>query len=186
MRRGIHDLLAFRSADKVRRRLFGSLKKPDLKIESRTKMARLGDPGKHYLRERVTRFREDLFHADATATLHHLREGLRKATIDELHRALRDREPGLRKEVEELTGEAARLRALLTPLATLEMTATTVLAKVQALSSQYAKVDPTLLQTPVEQSDGDGKVLEPRARRVPAGKKPDGRRSKRRSGGSRT
>jgi len=117
VRRGMLDLLAFRSLDRVRERLFGPASKPDTKIPGKDKADRLGEPGRLHLHQCVTRFRRELGPQTAAALLKFFGPDLRKAFETALRAQLSAYEPRLHQEQQGLevhaVETAAALRAVL-------------------------------------------------------------------------
>jgi energy-coupling factor transporter ATP-binding protein EcfA2 len=158
IKKGVFDVVALRSLDKVRLRLFGSKQKPDQKIPGRDKAARLGEAGRLHLHQRVTQFRAELAPATVSSVLQHLGVQLTKGTIDSLMQQLRAVEPRLAAAKAKLTADRARLQALLTPLQSLAAAATTLVPQLQALGKEFgAEIQAEL--------SNDGPVLQPQPRR---------------------
>ena len=116
VKKGVMDLVAFRSLDSVRQRLFGSKQKPDTKIAGKDKAARLGEPGRLFLHQCVTQFRADLAPKTVAASKQFFGQALRAAIVSELHKQLAAYEPRLQLKHEELSAERARLVAVTLPL----------------------------------------------------------------------
>ncbi|MEE9127927.1 MAG: dynamin family protein [Planctomycetota bacterium] len=164
IKKGLLDLVAFRSVDKVRQRLFGASNRPDKKIQPSAKLSRLGEAGKHYIRERVTQFRNDLQRSAAAATLQRLSHDLREATVSALSKALLARQPDLRTELLRCKQHQKRLQQVLGPLTKLNAAGGDVMDNLQTLSSQYKRADVELRVQPLANTDGSDVVLEPEPR----------------------
>jgi len=160
IKRGLLDLVAFRSRDKVRQRVFGAGERPDKKIEPGIKAARLGEPGKSFMRDRVTEFRDNLHRTTVAATLRRFDHKLREVTVAALCRALEARQPRLRAELAECEQHKKRLLQVLEPLTGLHAAAGDVASKLDALSSQYGRETA---------ADGGDVVLQPQPRRTDSG-----------------
>ena len=164
IKKGLLDLVAFRSVDKVRQRLFGASNRPDKKIAPSAKLSRLGEAGKHYMRERVTQFRNDLQRGAAAATIQRLSHDLREATVSALSKALQARQPDLRTEMLRCKQHQKRLQQVLEPLTKLNAAGGDVVDNLQTLSSQYEGADVELRAQPLANTDGSDVVLEPEPR----------------------
>ena len=162
IRRGVFDLLTFRSADKVRDRLFGPPDNPDNRVSARQKASRLGEPAKKYLNQFLMHFREDFFADTVKATHQRFAEDLQHRTIHKLMQALGSREPKLREDLEKLAAASNRLQRILSPFENLQKVSGEIVAQVHALSSQFASTDADVLLTPMppRATDGAGGVGE--------------------------
>jgi len=157
IKKGLLDLVAFRSRDRVRQRVFGTGARPDKKIEPGVKTARLGEAGKTYMRNRVTEFRDNLQRTTVAVTLRRFDHKLRETTIVALCRALEERQPRLRRELTDCEAHKQRLLQVLEPLTKLHAAASDVASKLHALSSQYVR----------QPAETDGRVvLQPQPRRA--------------------
>jgi len=145
IRRGLLDLVAFRSRDRVRQRLFGGSERLDKKIPPGEKASRLGEAGKTWLRRRATGLRDDLGRTTVEPTLRYFCRALREATVAAFHKALMDRQPALRQELARCEQHGQRLLQMLEPLTRLHTATGEVASKLHALSSQYAR-QPVVLE----------------------------------------
>jgi hypothetical protein len=142
VRRGALDLLALRSRDKVRQRVFGDAAQPDTKIPGRDKAARLGEPGRLHLHQCVTQFRARLAPATVQALRKHLGERLRAATIAALQGKLRALQPELQQRADAVRQERSRLAAVLAPLQSVEGIVGQVQQLLPALAQRFAALVP--------------------------------------------
>jgi len=172
IKRGVLDVVAFRSVDKVRHRLFGDKDKPDVKVQARDKAARMGEPGRLYLHQQVVQFRAELAPASCAALQQHFGAGLLAATTAALRQALTAQQPRLASKAAELQQELDRLQAVLEPLARLQAAITTVPPKTAALASQFG--------AQLAAADRTGPVLQPQPRpTAPPARNPESRRERR-------
>lgn len=137
LRKGVLDVVTFRSLDKVRLRLFGPNEKPDVKIPGKDKAARLGEPGRLFLHQCVAQFRADL----APRTVAVLRERFGPTLRNAVVAALRDRlagyEPRLLQRQRELEAERARLAAVAAPLQHLAGITQSLQPRLQELGREF-------------------------------------------------
>jgi hypothetical protein len=116
IKKGMLDLVAFRSLDKVRERVFGAADKPDAKIPAKDKAARLGEPGRLHLHQCVTLFRGEVA-PQTTGVLRQFFGARWRAAIGEsLQQELAAYGPRLQQRRTELDTERRRLAALAEPL----------------------------------------------------------------------
>ncbi|MHC4513990.1 MAG: dynamin family protein [Planctomycetota bacterium] len=177
IKKGLLDLVTFRSIDKVRQQLFGPSDRPNKRIEPRAKVARLGEAGKHFMRERVIQFRDNLQRTTVATALLRFDRDLRKATINALNELLAARQPQLRRDLARCEEHKKHLLLVLEPLTKLHAVATEVESKLHALSSQYARAGAESLLRPVAAS-GDGDVVlqpQPQQRTQKDGRQPSPR-----------
>ncbi len=137
LKKGVLDVLTFRSTDRVRERVFGPGDHPERKVPAKEKAARLGEPGRLFLHQKVGEFRTALAPATAASLQQHFGERLRQLTVERLLAALRAQEPGLQAEAERLARELARLRAALQPLDLLQQLCTAAEPRLQQLGQTY-------------------------------------------------
>ncbi len=179
IRRGVLDLMTLRSERSVRVKLFGPRERPDKKIPARIKKTRLGEPAHNYLRETLMRFRKEVFPRYLREALTRYTDDLRAATVEALRDALRAREPRIRTRIERFGAERRQLQQLLAPLEQLAQRADDTRSKVYALSKQYEKTVPDLLQRDSDERSGHS-VLPAAAPRPPR-REAGGRRRRRHS-----
>ncbi len=120
IKKGVLDVVSFRSLDKVRLRLFGPKEKPDTKIPGKDKAARLGEPGRLFLHQCVAQFRAELAPTTATVLSQHFGNRLRQAVEQKLREQLTAYEPRLAAHQQQLEAERARLAATAAPLQRLQ------------------------------------------------------------------
>lgn len=159
VRRGMLDLVAFRSAPKVRTRLFGDALRPDQKIPARDKARHLGEPGRLHLHQCVTQFRSILMPRTVAAARQHLCDTLQRATIRELQRRLQAALPELKAAEARLQRELQHLLDVLGPLRRLEGATAALQQQLAGLAAQFGYALPDL---PAREP---AVVLEPEARR---------------------
>lgn len=157
IKKGMFDVVAFRSVDKVRDRLFGPAAKPDVKIPGKEKAARLGEPGRLHLHQCVAQFRGELS-PQTTGTLHaFFGEQLQTAAAQALQQVLRDYLPRIASHLVKVHAERQRLLALATPLRHLRDTTGELSQRLTALGTQFDKEFVPMPEKPI--------VLEPQPRR---------------------
>lgn len=137
VKKGVLDLVTFRSLDRVRSNLFGSRDKPDRKIPGKEKASRLGEAGRLYLHQCVAQFRSDL----APRTVEVLREffgpSFQKAVVAGLREGLESYRPRLAERERQLEAERARLAAIAEPMAKVATSAAELRQKLEALRCQF-------------------------------------------------
>jgi len=137
IRKGVLDLVSFRSVDRVRERIFGPAGKPETKIPAKEKASRLGEPGRLHLHKCVTSYRAEL----APQTIAVLREffgaKLTAATVQVLHDRLRAYAPRLAEERQRLLDERTRADAVAGPLRRVEAAAVRIRGGLAELGKQF-------------------------------------------------
>ena len=137
LRRSLLDRFAFRPQERVRDRLFGDRNQPDRKIPAREKARRLGQPGRLYLHQCVTRLRAQLTPATAASVRRHFEDELRSTTIARIHQRLGQELPSMKQQLEHLSRERTRLQQLLEPLRELQRLAEDARRKLPALGQAF-------------------------------------------------
>lgn len=159
IKKGVMDVVAFRSVDRVRERLFGTASKPDTKIPGKEKASRLGEPGRLHLHKCVTQYRGEL----APQTIAVLRKffgpELREATANALRQQLAAYAPRLQQQQKELQAERDRLAAVASPLHALAATSARLQAELTELGRQFDQEIAAITPMPKDH------VLEPQPRR---------------------
>jgi GTPase Era involved in 16S rRNA processing len=137
IKKGVLDLVAFRSLDKVRLRLIGSAAKPDVKMQGKDKGKFLGEPGRLHLHQCVTQFRAQL----APETVETLREFFGPKFADEAQKTMRAQltayGPKLRQKEQELAAARAELAAVATPVQRLAAAANELRPKLTELGAAF-------------------------------------------------
>ncbi|GAB4142139.1 MAG: hypothetical protein Fur0037_09210 [Planctomycetota bacterium] len=157
VRKGLLDLVAFRSPDRIRERLFGPLDEPTRKLSARDKASRLGEPGRLFLHQQVSAFRARVIPDTVRSIVRHYGERLQEATIFALERALRSRLPALEEELQRAERRLASLDAVLSPADRLLEAASSIPPKLEALGIQFG----------AHWKEETGPVLEPAPRADP-------------------
>jgi GTPase SAR1 family protein len=147
VRRGIMDMITFRSEDRVRQRLFG--KNASNKISARQKAKRLGEPAKKFFNQFLLNFRDEFFPETIAETHDRYGGSLCKATVAKLHEVLESRRPGLDKSISDLAARADQIRKILSPVEELQAVAETVGSKIHALDSQFSSTDASAILSPM-------------------------------------
>lgn len=137
VKRSLVDVVAFRSLDKVRERLFGPSQHPDVKIPGKDKARYLGEPGRLYLHQRVSQLRTDLVPQTAAKVAEHFGVRLAAATTTAVRSALELYLPKLAAREQELRAAHRRLSAVVAPLRHVAATARTVQQQLVALGKQF-------------------------------------------------
>ena len=137
VRRGILDLVAFRSHDRLRAQLLGPASKPDRRIPGREKAARLGEAGRLHLHQCVAQFRADLTPRTCEVLRRHFGEAMLGATTARIRETLLAYGPRLQAHRHELTAERAALAALHEPLQRVAASSTELQQKLLALRHQF-------------------------------------------------
>lgn len=165
IKKGVLDLVSFRSVDRVRDRLFGSTTKPDTKIPAKDKAGRLGEPGRLHLHKCVTQYRADL----APQTIAVLREffgtRLTATTVHELHERLRAYAPRLLEERQRLQAERTKAAAVAMPLRRVDEAAVRIRAGLAELGKQFDLDVRSSSPTTGREATGKDPVLQPQPRR---------------------
>lgn len=149
VRKGVLDLVAFRSVERVRERMLGSVARPERKLSAKEKAGRLGEPGRLFLHQRVGEFRAALAPATAASLVQHFTVELRDRTAARLVELLREQEPRLLAEAERLQREQARLQAVLAPLDALATAAAELETQLRQLGGRYGAPLPEAVPRPV-------------------------------------
>ncbi len=116
IKKGMLDLVAFRSLDRVRERLFGAASKPDAKIPGKDKAARLGEPGRLHLHQCVTQFRGELAPQTVAVLRQFFGQSWQKAVTQLLLRELAGYGPRLQQRLQQIEAERLRTAAIAEPL----------------------------------------------------------------------
>ncbi|MGB3968110.1 MAG: dynamin family protein, partial [Planctomycetota bacterium] len=115
LKRSMLEVMAFRSLEHVRERVFGPAAKPDVKIQAKAKVQRLGEAGRLYLHQCVTQFRAQLLPETVAVLREHFGTRLVAATAEALRAQLAAHAPRLGDKRNEITALHERLLALSTP-----------------------------------------------------------------------
>ncbi|MCR9247218.1 MAG: dynamin family protein [bacterium] len=142
IKKGMLDLVTFRSVDRIRHQMFGSPDKPDRKIPGKEKAARLGEPGRLHLHQCVAQFRTDLAPRTVAVLRDHFGKSFQAAATDLLRRGLEDYRPRVEARRKELESERARLFALCSPLQQLANSSTELTQRLDALGKQFEREEP--------------------------------------------
>lgn len=137
VRRSMLDVVAFRSLDKVRQRLFGPAAAPDNKIPGKEKAARLGEPGRLFLHQCVAQFRADLVPSTVATLRDHLGDKHFAAAVAALRTALEQHLPRLAAHEATLRTERDRLHTIAAPLHHVAGQAASLQQKLHALGRQF-------------------------------------------------
>lgn len=137
LKRNVVDVVAFRSLDKVRERVFGPTGKPDVKIPGKDKAARLGEPGRLYLHQCVTQFRAALMPETIGILRDYFGPRLLAVAVEALRTQLAAYQPRLAQKHAELVAARARLVALATPVRQLASATAALAPKLQALGAAF-------------------------------------------------
>ena len=116
LKKSMLDMVAFRSLDRVRERLFGPVSKPDLKIPGKEKAARLGEPGRLFLHQCVAQFRAQLQPETTGVLREHFGGKFFAAASKALVAQLAAYQPRLQQKQQELTAVRNRLFAVAEPI----------------------------------------------------------------------
>ncbi len=183
VRRNMVDMLAFRSVDSLRAKLFGSGRSLEKKITAKAKTARLGEPGKQFIRAALTPILRQQAQEAVETTRKRFCEDLEAATAAEVGRRLRDSEPELRREIKQIDSDSERVRQLLAPVSKMSEAVNTCLSQLEELSTRYAKTDPDLLLQPMDPAETQVQIVAKARKKPDKSRKGSGRRSKRRRPG---
>jgi len=116
LKKSMLDVVAFRSLDRVRERLFGPVSKPDLKIPGKEKAARLGEPGRLFLHQCVAQFRAQLQPETTGVLREHFGAKFFAAATKALVAQLAAYQPRLLQKQQELTAVRNRLITVAEPI----------------------------------------------------------------------
>ncbi|MBL8753446.1 MAG: dynamin family protein [Planctomycetes bacterium] len=164
LKRSMLDVVAFRSLDKVRERLFGPLQKPDVKIPGKEKAARLGEPGRLFLHQCVTAFRGQLLPETVAILRQHFGPRVCGLAAKSLQEQLQAHAPRLEQKRAELAAARTRLQALAAPLQKLAAATKGLVPKLAELGRAF---DHEVAQLPGKQV-----VLQPQAKPGPRDARP--------------
>ncbi|MBL8751393.1 MAG: dynamin family protein [Planctomycetes bacterium] len=173
IKKGVLDVVAFRSLDRVRERLLGPANKPDVKIPGKEKAARLGEPGRLHLHQCVTQYRGELAPQTVAVLRRFFGADLAAATGKAVVAELEAYAPRLAEKRATLQQERDRLAAVATPIAALAAATLDVKAKLESLGRGFDLAVGT-------QAPAKDPVLEPQPRREPPAR--DERSAKTRDG----
>ncbi|MCA8948066.1 MAG: dynamin family protein [Planctomycetes bacterium] len=137
VKKGVFDLVTFKSVDRVREQLFGGKQKPDRKIPGKEKAARLGEPGRLYLHKCVAQFRTDLTPRTVAVLRDYFGPSFQQAAVEGLRAGLLAYRPRVERRLQELEAERVRLEALCTPLVKVATSAAELHQKLDALGKQF-------------------------------------------------
>lgn len=137
LKRSMLDVVAFRSLDRVRERLFGPPSKPDVKIPGKEKAARLGDPGRLYLHQCVAQFRAALLPETVALLREHFGPKLLAVAVDSLRSQLAAHQPRLEQKRLELVDTRQRLLGLAAPLRQLANSSAQLVPRLQELGRAF-------------------------------------------------
>lgn len=116
LKKSMLDVVAFRSLDRVRERLFGPASKPDLKIPGKEKAARLGEPGRLFLHQCVAQFRAQLQPETTGVLREHFGAKFFAAATKALVAQLAAYQPRLLQKQQELAAVRNRLLTVADPI----------------------------------------------------------------------
>jgi hypothetical protein len=139
LRKGVFDVVAFRSLHKVRARLFGPADKPDHKIPGKEKAKHLGEAGRLHLHQCVSQFRAALLPATVAATSEHFGTAFTAAAAAALRKGLEAYLPRLAEKAAKLQSERTRLAAVAGPIESLHALALDLRPKLDALDAQFSR-----------------------------------------------
>jgi hypothetical protein len=159
LKRSMLDVVAFRSLDKVRERLFGPAQKPDVKIPGKEKAARLGEPGRLFLHQCVTTFRGQLLPETVAILRQHFGPRVCALAAATLKEQLQAHLPRLEQKRAELQQVRAHLQALAMPLQKLAASTKGLMPKLAELGRAF--------DHEVAQAPGKQVVLQPQSKPVP-------------------
>lgn len=137
LKRSVLDVVAFRSLDRVRERVFGASTKPDVKIPGKEKATRLGEPGRLHLHQCVTQFRGMLLPETTGILRQFFGARLLATAVDALRAQLAAYQPRLQQKHDELSRARQRLQDLVTPLRELAASTGALAPKLQALGQAF-------------------------------------------------
>jgi hypothetical protein len=137
IRKGVLDLVAFRSVDRVRERLFGPAHKPDVKIPAKDKAARLGDPGRLYLHQCVSQFRGSLLPETVGLMRDFFGQRFCAAAATAVRERLTAHAPRLSAKQRELEATRRKLAAQVVPLRKLAAAAKDLVPRLTALGKAF-------------------------------------------------
>ena len=162
LRRGVFDVVAFRSTNKVRERLFGPATNPDTKITARQKAARLGEAAKKHLNQFILGYKDQFFKKAVRAATQRYADDVATKTINAILQQLEKLGPQLEENVKALASRRSQLRQVLSPIDNLAVVSKTVGAQVSALDRQFGAADVETLLTPhaKEAAVGNSKTRE--------------------------
>lgn len=166
LKRTMLDVVAFRSLDRVREKVFGAAARPDVKIPGKEKAARLGEPGRLYLHQCVAQFRGALMPETVGLLRAFFGPRLLACAEEALRTQLAAYQPRLQQRLAELTQARQRVLTLVTPIQKLASAAGQLVPKLQDLGRAF---DQDIAKGPTKQV-----VLAPQPPRPREGAK-DGR-----------
>lgn len=137
LKRTMLDVVAFRSLDRVREKVFGAAAHPDVKIPGKEKAARLGEPGRLYLHQCVAQFRGALMPETVGLLRAFFGPRLLACAEESLRTQLAAYQPRLQQRLAELTQARQRVLALVTPIQKLAQAAGQLVPRLQELGRAF-------------------------------------------------
>ena len=116
LKRSMLDMVAFRSLERVRERVFGTAQKPDVKIPGKEKAARIGEAGRLHLHQCVTQFRGQLLPETVAILREHFGPRVAGLAIESLRAQLAAHAPRLAQKRADLVAQREQLLRLASPL----------------------------------------------------------------------
>ena len=150
VRKGIVDWILFRSAQSVRRRLFGAPDSPSRTIPVDVKSARLGDAAQTAIRERLTSYKRGFFADTVTRIQRDFLGAYCRGARDTVIGAMHDKRSDLKIMLQTVQSEQDTIRELLKPMEDLQKKSAKAQGAIQKLTGHYGEVDMFLLTQPVE------------------------------------
>jgi len=139
VKKSVMDRLAFRSLEKVRRRLFGAFEQPDTKIPGRDKARFLGEPGRLHLHQCVAQFRGELLPQTTESIGEHFGKRFIESASNMLTEQLKAYGPRLAEKLATLESERKYLMSVASPLRDLSDLTSGTRTQLGELAQQFVK-----------------------------------------------
>ncbi|MBZ0150576.1 MAG: hypothetical protein K8J09_03520, partial [Planctomycetes bacterium] len=164
IKRGVLDVVTFRSHDRVRERLFGPNNKPDVKIPGKDKAKHLGDAGRLHLHQCVAQFRGALMPETVAIMREYFGPGFFAKATERLRQGFTDHLPRVEQKQHELAAARTQVLQQLQPVRTLEQTGRQLVTQLAELGRAFdhdlAQAQPATAPAPAKDV-----VIQPATRR---------------------
>jgi hypothetical protein len=145
VRKTVLDWAVFKTADGVRRSVFGQGPEADARIPAKVKASRLGEPARRLMRARLSDFNAANQVETTAAVFARFDTKLAEETVARFQAAFAERRHALQQEAAEADREWSRHIQVLSPIRKLGEAEAAAGAAVRALVEEHARTDPELL-----------------------------------------
>ena len=149
VRRTLLDWVLFRSAQRVRNRLFGAANSPSLRIPIDVKSRRLGQEARDAIRRELDLYKGRFFHETVQHVHRHVIGQYAQAAVDAMAEVLRKRDGELEGQLEDVVARLMEHRKVLAHLSTLRGQCEKALGSIDGLADEYGGTEPEELIRPL-------------------------------------